>query len=187
MDDQTLSALRAPTLRLHGPVDDSWIDRFVDAAATADARAPFCLEVTTTGGDAEVGRRLALEVGLMRQGGRRMLFLGKTIVYSAGATIMGGFRREERWLTDDCCVLIHERQLTRDLHLDGPMRACRQQVAKLASEIEAGLDLEREGFTALAEGSALSADDVAARARDNWYLTAREARDHGMIAGVFGG
>jgi hypothetical protein len=48
--------------------------------------------VTTLGGDAEMARRILLEIDRVRQwrqgrGGSRFLFLGKTIVYSAGVTI----------------------------------------------------------------------------------------------------
>ena len=43
----------------------------------------------------EVGRRLALEVRILRQAhGRDMWFLGETLVASAAVTIMAGFPRD---------------------------------------------------------------------------------------------
>lgn len=41
-----------------------------------------------------------------------------------------------------------------------------------------------EGFTELAEGSTLSAEEVSKRAADNWYVTASEALEHGLVAGL---
>lgn len=187
MDDTLIQALRAPRLRLHGEVDDSWIDRFNDALADTPPQEIFSVEATTTGGDAEVGRRLALEVGLQRARGRRLAFLGKTVVYSAGATVMGGFLKDERWLTADACLLIHGRQMTKHIHLDGPLYACREQLNKAMAEIEIGMHLERDGFEALAAGSMLSVDEMPERARNNWYLSAKEARDLGLVAGLFQG
>ncbi|RZJ87739.1 MAG: peptidase S14 [Brevundimonas sp.] len=179
-------AFRRPAVRLHGPVEERWIDDLL-AAADAAGGELMVVEVMTTGGDAEVGRRLALEVALLRERGVRPVLLGKTVVYSAGVTFMSGFKKDDRWLTGDCRMLVHERQLTKTIHLDGPLAACRTQLAKAMAEIDCGELLEREGFAALADGSSLSADEVRARAEGNWYLTAAEARDLGLIAGIFVG
>jgi len=187
MNEMLKQALRRPRLRLHGPVDHDWIDRFAEVADALPEQDVLAVEVMTEGGDAEVGRRLALEAGLQRARGRRLAFLGKTVVYSAGVTFMAGFRPEERWLTPDCRLLIHGRQLTKQIALDGPLGACRRQLEKALSEIETGFELEREGFQMLAEGSRLSVEAIAREARDNWYLSAPEALGHGLIAGVFEG
>lgn len=187
MDEMLKQALRRPRLRLHGPVDHDWIDRFVEVADALPEQDVLAVEVMTEGGDAEVGRRLALEAGLHRAQGRRLAFLGKSVVYSAGATIMGGFLRDERWLTPDCRLMIHGRQLTKDIRLDGPLGACRRQLQKALAEIETGFELEREGFAMLAEGSRLSVEDIAREARDSWYLSAPEALGHGLVVGVFEG
>jgi ATP-dependent protease ClpP protease subunit len=187
MDERMTQALRAPTLRLHGEVTNDWIDAWTGAAAKAGGDGPFVVEVMTTGGDAEVGRRLALEAALLRERGVETVFLGKTVVYSAGVTFMAGFRREERWLTGDTRLLVHERQMTKDLRLDGPLSACRTQLEKALAEIDCGEQLEREGFAALADGSTLDGDEIARRAAGNWYLSAEEAQALGLIAGIFTG
>jgi ATP-dependent protease ClpP protease subunit len=46
--------------------------------------------------------------------------LGRTIVYSAGVTIMAAFPRADRWLSLDTRVMIHRRQLIEgsDITLD---------------------------------------------------------------------
>lgn len=180
-------ALRRPSLRLHGQVEESWIDRFVEVADALPENQVLSVEITTPGGDAEVGRRLALEAGLQRAQGRRLAFLGKTSVFSAGATIMGGFLRNERWLTPDCRLMIHGRQLTKEINLDGPLGACRRQLQKALAEIETGFQLEREGFEMLAAGSSLTVEDLAERAKDNWYVPANEAVELGLVAGIFEG
>src|SRR5687768_16020494 len=82
----------APQVRLHGAIDDGTLAAFLDQIGKAEGTGPIAVEVTTTGGDAEIGRRLALEVRIARERlKRRLVFVGKTVVYSAGATIMGGF------------------------------------------------------------------------------------------------
>lgn len=111
MDSELQTALRSPGLRLHGVIDESWIDRLLAASESAE-NALFVVEVTTTGGDAEIGRRLALEIRHWRARGGRIAFLGKTCVYSAGVVFMTGFAPEDRWLSEDCWLLVHERQMT---------------------------------------------------------------------------
>lgn len=185
MDATLKTALQRPQIRLHGSMEQDWIDKFLDGASAANKDAPLVIEVMTTGGDAEVGRRLALEVGLLRNQGREVVFLGKTCVYSSGVTSMSAFRRRERWLTEDCWLLIHERQLCKSITLDGPLDACAAQLRKLTSEIESGRAQERKGFEALATGSALTADDVQKRAKANCYLGADEAMELGLLAGIY--
>lgn len=59
------------------------------------------VEISTLGGDAELARRLVLEVGLARERlGKRLVFLGKTCVYSA-VTLMSAFAKDDRYLTRD--------------------------------------------------------------------------------------
>ena len=186
MDSALQTALRSPGLRLHGVIDDSWIDRLLAASESAED-ALFVVEVTTTGGDAEIGRRLALEIRHWRARGGPIAFLGKTCVYSAGVVFMTGFAPEDRWLSEDCWLLVHERQMTTEIKLDGPLRACADQLRKVTAEVEAGLVLEQEGFNDLAAGSHLSFDDIARRARDNWYVSPEKAVGMGLAAGLFPG
>ena len=44
-------------------------------------------------------------------------FLGKTLVASAGVTVMAAFPKDKRWLTRDAALLIHGRRIVKDLHL----------------------------------------------------------------------
>ena len=72
-----------------------------------------------TDGDAEIGRRLAEEVRLLRKQTRsRRLVLGKTLVASAGVTAMAAYPKDKGWLTLDAALLIHGRRMVKDLDLE---------------------------------------------------------------------
>lgn len=177
---------RTPQIRLNGPITQDSLDAFLDQVGTVAAgEEPIAVEVTTTGGDAEIGRRLALEVKLARERlKRRLIFVGKTVVYSAGATLMGGFPREDRYLTDDTVLLIHCRKLSKDLSLDGPLRALRIELEQVISEIDIGLTLQQEGYAEIVRGSGVSIDEVTSKAEQGWYLQAPEALERGLVAGL---
>ena len=115
--------LARPQVRLNGPVDDSMLRFFIDGLEAArDGEGALALELTTTGGDADVGRRIAADMRLFReQTGRRTLFLGKAVDYSAGVTIMSAFPREDRWLAAGTMLLIHCRQIQRTVQLEGSL------------------------------------------------------------------
>jgi ATP-dependent protease ClpP protease subunit len=115
---------------------------------------------------------------------REPFFLGKTVVMSAGVTIMGAFPNTHRHLTEDTVLLIHERRLQKTLELNGPIKANIQIVREMMAQLESAERIERIGFEEIAAGSRLSADDLYRRATENCYLTAREALDLGLIAGV---
>ncbi len=185
IDPSLETALKAPQVRLYGTVDDSWLARFIDQSSAADPGAPLVVEVTTLGGDAEIGRRIAKEVQIMRSCGRRVAFLGKTAVYSAGATVMSGFAREDRYLTEDATLLIHERQLTKTVELQGSLESCRLQCQAVLNEIATGVRLQCEGFQALIEGSSVSMDELLERAATNWYVPAVEAVERGLVAAIW--
>jgi hypothetical protein len=90
------------------------------------------VELFTDGGDAEIGRRLAEEVRLLRVQLRRdVWFLGKTPVASAGITVMAAFPKDKRWLTRDAALLIHGRRMVKDLHLEGPLGSCRRVLEEM--------------------------------------------------------
>jgi ATP-dependent protease ClpP protease subunit len=186
-DPTLIDPLVVPQVRLTGSISDDTLTNLQNQLANvAPGDAPIVVEVTTLGGDAEAGRRLALEVDLAarRLAPRKLLFLGKTIVFSAGVTMMAGFPREHRFLTDDAVLLIHCRQLKKELQIDSPLRGARLQVAQLLSEIENGLRVEQEGFAALIEGSNLDMDELIDRASTNWYVPACEALERGLVAGI---
>lgn len=186
-DRATIASLaQAPQVRLLGSVDAEMLNAFHDQLAAAQVgEGPIGIEITSTGGDADIGRRLALEVGLARARlSRRLVFIGKTVVYSAAATLMSGFRKEDRYLTADAVLLVHCRQLEKCLDLEGPLNASRNRVAQLLGEIENGLLLQKEGYQALIEGSQVSFEEISAKAEDGWYIQAEEAAARGLVAGL---
>jgi ATP-dependent protease ClpP protease subunit len=178
--------LARPAVRLHGEVGDPMLQSFLDGLLAAEEEeGPLVLELTTTGGDADVGLRIATDLRLFRERtGRPTLVFGKTVVYSAGVSILAGAPREDRWLARGTMLLIHGRQLTQTLQLSGSLSLARQRAAVLLAEIDAGLVLERQGFEALIAGSDVGLDELTARAGANWYLSAEEALARGLIAGL---
>ena len=183
---EIVALARNPHIRLAGSITDQTLASLNEQLwKVEDGSGPIAVELTTTGGDAEIGRRLALEVRLARERiGRRLVFIGKTIVYSAGATMMSGFPREDRFLTPDTMLLIHCRILQKSLELNGPLKSARIQVQQVVSEIDAGLKLEQEGFAALIEGSDVSMDEIMCCAEMGWYVPAAEALDRRLVAGI---
>lgn len=178
---------QAPQVRLLGVVSDAMLNAFHDQLASVDSgEGPVAIEVTSPGGDADMGRRLALEVRLVRERlGRHLLFVGKTAVYSAATTIMGGFPAADRYLSRDAVLLIHCRQMERTIELAGPLGASRIRLNQILGEIESGVALQQEGYAALVEGSEVSIDEVSAKAENGWYVGAEEALARGLVAGLF--
>ncbi|MEA2780472.1 MAG: hypothetical protein QOK29_2016 [Rhodospirillaceae bacterium] len=173
-------------IRLFGSIDDLVLKSFLDQLERALGREePVVLELMTIGGDADVGRRIALEMRLVRERrGRETRFIGKTVIYSAGVTIMSGFRPADRYVTQDARLLIHERRLDKDVHFAGPLLACIQRARELIAELENSLAIETEGFENLIAGTKITSDEVIDLAKHNWYLTAKEALDLGLIGGI---
>src|ERR1700712_3785139 len=91
-----LHLLKEPNVRLFGPIGDQSVQDVLGQIRTVlQTDAPVVLELTTEGGDAEGGRRIALEIRLCRKWfGRDTFFVGKTVVMSAGVTIMAAFPKE---------------------------------------------------------------------------------------------
>lgn len=159
-----------------------WLDALNGARSGS---GPLVLELGTTGGDAEIGRRMAEDVRLFRQKtGRRALFLGRTTVYSAGVTIMAGFPREDRWLSRDTGLMIHGRKLQKTVDLDGPLRTERPRVEAVLAEIDEGLRIERAGFEQLIAGSTVTLEELERETIGDWYLTAQAALERRLIAGL---
>lgn len=174
-----------PDIRLFGKVNEAMLSEFFRQQSEAGTGKPLVVELSTSGGDADVGRRIAEELRLWQSGGREVFFLGKTYVFSAGITVMSAVPARRRFLTADCELLIHERKLKKDLHLEGALRGCLSAVNDLLAEIESGQRLEREGFRKLVEGTRLQVADVENRVLNkDWYLTAEEALEVGLIGGI---
>ncbi|MGF6528776.1 ATP-dependent Clp protease proteolytic subunit [Variovorax sp. PvP013] len=179
--------LKRPTIRLHGKVDDAMLDRFMEQmAAAVDGGDPILLELTTTGGDAEIGRRIATDVMLARDRlGLDLVFLGKSVVYSAGVSIMSGFPPKDRFLTKDCMLLVHERRLNKTLELKGAMRGMEALVKDTLSEIESALQMERTAFDYLVAGTEVTLEALMERInRSDWYISDKEALKMKLIAGI---
>jgi ATP-dependent protease ClpP protease subunit len=176
----------APDIRLFGTVDQSMLSEFFRQQSEVKARGPIVLELSTSGGDADIGRRIGQEIRLWREKQHReVFFLGKTYVFSAGITIMSFFPATHRYVTRDCEFLIHERKLKKDLHLEGALRGCRSAVQDVLAEIDSGQRLERDGFEQLVLGTDLTFDQVQSKVLDkDWYLTAAQALEVRLIAGV---
>lgn len=176
-----------PHIRLHGKVDDDMLDRLLDGLSEAEGgEGPLAIEMCTLGGDAEVARRVVLEIDLARERlrGRRLFFIGKTIVYSAGVTVMSAFPREDRFVTSDGVLLIHGRQLEKTVEISGPMRSSLPMVEALCQQLKLGCEMEIEGFKRLIAGSDLTVEEVLERGLHNWYLTAKDALERKLIAGI---
>lgn len=161
------------------------LDEFFRQQAEAPSEGPVIFELSTSGGDADIGRRIAQEIRQWRNEKADLYFLGKSFVYSAGVTIMGAFERPHRFLSADCELLIHERKLKKTLRLDGALRACAAVVKNALAEIHSGERLECEGFKELVEGSSITVEDLQAEVLDrDWYLPAARAQQLGLVAGI---
>lgn len=188
MSDPVLTpfTVALPDVRLYGPVDDvmfhSCIAQF---NGLTDRPDPVVVQLTTLGGAADTGRRIAREIALRREAlGRRVILSGMSTVYSAGITIMSSFPREDRYLSKTCSLLIHERQMDSNVHFFGPLSSVRLVTLGKLKEIEEGIALQNEGFRALIEGSDVSFDEICRMARETTYLSATEALDRGLVAGL---
>ena len=70
------------------------------------------------------------------------------------------------------------------MKLSGPMNANIQIVKELLAELENGLRVENQNFAQVVEGSKVSYEEIVRRAQTGWYITAREAVDLHLVAGV---
>jgi ATP-dependent protease ClpP protease subunit len=178
--------LARPTIRLSGSVGHPMVASFFEQLLPVlEVEGSILVELYTDGGDAEIGRRLAEEVRLLRhQHGRDIWFLGKTLVASAGVTVMAAFPTERRWLTRDTALLIHGRRMLKDLHLEGPLGSCRRVLEEMIADLDHGLRLEEQGFAELISGTNVDAQEIASRAYGGWYLSADEALNRNLVAGL---
>lgn len=175
-----------PDIRLFGSVDEPMLQGFFDQAGKLQGDRPVVLELSTSGGEAESARRLAQEVRMLAQG-REVFFLGKTYVYSAGITVMAAVPPSRRYLTRDTVLLIHERRMERTVQLSGALRSAIAVTEDLLAELQMGQTLERRGFEELVAGSALAPDALLERVmKKDWYMTADEALDLKLVAGLVG-
>lgn len=177
--------LAAPHIHLSGPVDQAMYQSFRDQLAVAPPEGTLVVAISTLGGDPEVARLMGDEVRLIRDyQDRELLFLGKVAVYSAGATFMAAFPTDKRFLTRGTRIMVHERILTADMHLSGPLKSLTATLKAKLHEIEHSIRIEEEGFRDLIAGSKIDFAEVCRRAPENWYIEAEEARDLGLVLDV---
>ncbi len=159
-------------------------ESFFDQLAEVPSSDPvIAIEISTLGGDAELARRLVLEIGLARERlSKRLVFLGKTAVYSAGVTLMSAFPREDRFLTRDAVLLIHGRQLEKTIEVSGPMRASLPQLRAACEQVKLGIRLEEDNFRRIIAGSDVTLEEICSKALHNWYLPAEEALKRKLVA-----
>lgn len=177
---------RTPAIRLSGTVDYAMYETFRTRLGDAPPEGPVVVELSTLGGDPEVARMMGEDVRFHSDTApeRRFLFLGKAAIYSAGTTFMSFFRPENRFLTRGTRLMIHERKLSKQLHVEGPLTTCIATVTALLHEIESSIEIQNEGFENLIRGTRVTMEEVLRRAPANWYIEANAARDLGLIAAV---
>jgi hypothetical protein len=175
-----------PHVRLIGEVGSETVQSLLDQIADTPRDDPVVVvEISTLGGDAEMGRRLVLEIGLARERlDKRLVFFGKTCVYSAGVTLMSAFPKEDRYLTRDAVLLIHSRQLDKSIEISGPMRASLPKLKAACAQVELGIELEEDNFRRLIAGSDITLEEICGKALHNWYVPAEEALKRGLVAGL---
>jgi ATP-dependent protease ClpP protease subunit len=175
-----------PAILLAGTVDYAMYSFFRERLAAAPAEGLVVVELSTLGGDPEVARMMGEDVRFHSDldTRRRFVFLGKAAVYSAGATFMSFFARENRFLSRGTRLMIHERKLQAQVTLDGPLKTCIANLKAKLNEIEHSIVIENEGFENLVRGSRVSMDEVLKRAPENWYIEAQEAKALGLVEDV---
>lgn len=184
-DAPSYPLLARPHINLNGSLDQTMVASFRDQLANAPAEGAVVVALSTLGGDPEAARLMGDEIRLIRDyTGREFLFLGKVAVYSAGATLMSHFPADKRFLTRGTRIMIHERQLTTDIHLSGPLKSLPATLKAKLHEIEESIRIEEEGFRDLVAGSRISFEEVEKRAPSNWYIEAEEARELGLVLDV---
>lgn len=175
-----------PAIMLSGAVDYAMYAHFRAMLGQAPQQGLVVVELSTLGGDPEVARMMGEDVRFHSDmhPDRRLVFLGKTAIYSAGATFMGFFARQNRYLTRGTRLMIHERIIDKTMHVQGPLTSCIASLKAAINEIESSIAIQNEGFGNLILGSRVTMDEVLRRAPENWYLEAQEALELGLVEAV---
>jgi len=175
-----------PAVLLSGTVDWAMYENFRQQLDSAPEKGICVIELSTLGGDPEVARMMGEDIRFNSEHvpARRLVFLGKAMVYSAGVTLMSFFARENRYLTRGTRLMVHERKLDEKLIVNGPLSTCIAPLQAKLNEIETSIRIQNEGFEALVSGSTVTLDEVIARASANWYLEASEAAELGLVEAV---
>jgi ATP-dependent protease ClpP protease subunit len=180
------SAFKGPAILLSGSVDYDMYRDFRHQLDQASQQNLVVIELSTLGGDPEVARMMGEDIRFHSDitPDRRFVFLGKAVIYSAGTTFMSFFARWNRYLTPGTRLMIHERKLSKELKLNGPLTTCIASVKAALNEIECSIEMQNEGFANLIRDSRVTMDEVLRRAPSNWYIEAEEAQALGLIEAV---
>jgi ATP-dependent protease ClpP protease subunit len=186
MEKLQSSEFSSPAILLGGPVDYEMYKAFRSQLDASNKEGLVVTELSTLGGDPEVARMMGEDIRFHSENSkkRRFVFLGKAAIYSAGTTFMSFFAIENRYLTRGTRLMIHERKLDKQLHINGPLTTCVATVTAALHEIEASIAIQNEGFDNLVRGSMIEMDEVLRRAPGNWYIEANEAKSLGLVAEV---
>jgi ATP-dependent protease ClpP protease subunit len=188
MYNQPLTALdiQFPAMTLNGTVDYGMYNYFRNGLYQLPLQGLVIIELSTLGGDPEVARMMGEDIRYMSDlhPDRRIVFLGKTAVYSAGVTFMSFFARENRYLRRGTRLMIHERLITKTIHVEGPLTTCVASLKATLHEIESSIEIQNEGFENLVLGSSVTLQELIQRAPENWYLKANEAAELGLVEAV---
>ncbi len=176
----------SPAILLGGPVDYDMYKNFRSQLDASKREGLVVTELSTLGGDPEVARMMGEDIRFHSENSRncRFVFLGKAAIYSAGTTFMSFFSIENRYLTRGTRLMVHERKLDKQLHINGPLTTCVATVTAALHEIEASIAIQNEGFENLIRGTKVTMNEVLSRAPGNWYIEANEAKSLGLVADV---
>ena len=175
-----------PAIMLSGVVDHGMYLHFKNCLSTAPQQGLVVVEISTLGGDPEIARMMGggyplpfgplsrTAAGLPRQD--RRLFRRRHLHEL--------LRHRNRYLTRGTRLMIHERLITKNIHLEGPLSTCIATLKASLHEIEASIAIQNEGFANLILGSQVTMEEVLQRAPENWYLEANEAAALGLVATV---
>ena len=116
---------KTPAILLSGPVNYEMYTEFRRQFDRSE-QALTIVELSTLGGDPEVARMMGEDVRFASENApdRRFVFLGKAAIYSAGTTFMSFFAKPNRYLTRGTRLMIHERKLSKELKINGPLTTC---------------------------------------------------------------
>lgn len=175
-----------PAILLSGAVDYAMYQAFRQALDNAPEEGRIVVELTTLGGDPEVARMMGEDIRFHSEvtPNRRIVFLGKAAIYSAGTTFMSFFARENRYLTRGTRLMIHERRLIKTINLDAPLTQCVANVEAALNEIRGSVEIQNEGFENLILGSTVTMEELLQRAPSNWYIEGEEAVRLGLVEAV---
>jgi hypothetical protein len=80
--------------------------------------------------------------------------------------------------------MVHERQMHKQLAIEGPLTSAIEIVRASLHEIEASIAIQNEGFENLIRGSQLTMDALLQKTPSNWYLDAQQAKELGLVTDI---